>query len=142
MFSPLSMTVADDGSKHRYYNNENWSDKKKREFQGKQNFNNKKRHYNCEKHDLIQNIRSPFWCNSAHIITIMCSFVYILFCLHCNFFTCFVCVSMFTYYFVYIVMSLHCFFHVSKFTYYFVYIIISYIVFSVFLCSHVILFTL
>ena len=42
MFSPLSiLTVAYDGSKQRYINNENWSDKKKREFQCKQNLKKK-----------------------------------------------------------------------------------------------------
>ena len=42
MFTPWSiLTVADDGSKQRYINNETWSDKKG-EFQGKQNFQKKK----------------------------------------------------------------------------------------------------
>jgi hypothetical protein len=44
MFSPLSiLTVAYDGSKQRYINNENWSDKQKREFQCKQNFKKKRK---------------------------------------------------------------------------------------------------
>ena len=53
MFSPLSiLTVADGGSKQRYINNENWSDKKKRRktwIPGETKFPQKKRHYNCEK---------------------------------------------------------------------------------------------
>ena len=43
MFSPLSiLTVSNDGGEQSYINNENRSEKKKRDFQGNQNFNEKK----------------------------------------------------------------------------------------------------
>jgi len=49
---------------------------------------------------------------------------------------------MFTYHCVYIVISLHCFFRASMFAYDFVYNVISLYVFFVFVCLHIILFTL
>jgi hypothetical protein len=61
---------------------------------------------------------SCFYVNIVFCLHFSCFYRYILFCLHCNFFICFFRVSMFTYYFAYIVISF------------------------VFLCLHIILLTL
>ena len=75
-----------------------------------------------------------------------CFYAYILFCLHCNFFACFfafLCLHIILFtlfcscFYVNISFCLHwVFFRVSMFTYYFVYIVISLHVFFVLLCLH------
>jgi hypothetical protein len=79
--SPFSiLTVADDGSKQRYINNEYWSDRKTW-IPGKYFFL-QKRHYNCEKLNTRSHakfpasiLKNPYYtpCNTAHIITPSCN---------------------------------------------------------------------